>query len=1383
MKVFRNRALAVLTALCLILSLLPVTALADEDDDNEGAESTDVTYKDTVSTAKLHDQTPAELAAAGFNNHGKDSNTANIDDVNLYYDDSYELREGNLTEDEKTAGVVKSCIIHVEGLRAHYNASNASTARPWVGIKFEPDSTFPEGADGEPGPITGVKVEYAKSLPDAEEYEWDWEPIETVSLEAGSLEENMYYPIGSTFNNDYSEYVQVSWYTGSDQDDPPAYSSIYKIGFDVTLAEPELTVTDPSFQSGATSDMELELEIDHAQFKSDAAGSRITITKEGSTSSGLTAGTLTIDPDSSEENKDPHKATLALTGEAPEGEVTVTIPADLLEVNSTDADDVGYTIPEDGLEGVVEILQGAPQPQAIAVTLTGDAGIIWYGEDSAEVESIDTTATIPADQDYVTVYGEIDTDEYQVPTTGGGEITATNADITIGDSTHHTFSVTISVESEATRPTSVMVSAALKPVPQAGDVTVTLGNGDSAVLPASDGKSFDEAKAAPKSGNGYGYSPNGINDTITVSAGAGYTAKVAVVDDLTSAPDFSATGVTNTATVRIAAAGEANAVYAVIEVTKTADGPNVYYVLKLFMNEDETEWPEVMASVSTENEKIGGTYIARLVRGGETLATAVTAPEETNGLTNVPVTEKITVEVEAGIRRAIGNDPEGYSVKYALLGTADAEGNYSPAWGTSPLNVELDPVANLGRENAVLVAVQVTKTAEPADYYYYVIPLFIASTEPSDDEREVILTVDPDVLYTNASEFKTTLKVAGGTLVEGFDGGALSIAYGGTNLTLKSDRRAADGKSAELVFEPIANETVKEGNITITIVDGAEPFNEEITSVTPAVLRIVDDPNAEPDEPALPELTKATVNGKSYALIASPSPSSSRVTNNVTLLYNEAKDGATIAFTVPTGYEVVYMTGETSAFPDFGSGAIIVENGSISLPHVTEWAGSTRYIWIHVSPSDGADVTGENYYLIAVTVGEDVTASVGKQIEKKAELTPTLEESLTKEEQRTLKKAVEDIKVADDGGAIQDAVDRIIAGNPETYSSNSVRAALKAQGQNVSDTARVTYTEKTSVEIAATAYTAGESYTLDITLWATITAHCGGHDLPFEAVPLSDLGSKKIDVTIPIPSGIAKNSEGVLIENQSTHAQWTRRVKNGAATIDVGHFSLFTVAPYSGEIEEEENKTETGKKPDSSGSGGGTATPAVKTPATTGSAAPAPAVTASSFTDVAAGAYYYDAVQWAVSKGITGGYEDGSFRPNATCTRAQMMTFLWRAVGSPEPSGSGAFTDVRGDAYYAKAVQWAVEAGVTTGATATTFNPDGACTRAQAMTFLWRINGSPAASGGGFSDVASGSYYSGAVAWAASTGVTNGYGNGSFGPDNTCTRGNIVTFLYRDLAG
>lgn len=171
------------------------------------------------------------------------------------------------------------------------------------------------------------------------------------------------------------------------------------------------------------------------------------------------------------------------------------------------------------------------------------------------------------------------------------------------------------------------------------------------------------------------------------------------------------------------------------------------------------------------------------------------------------------------------------------------------------------------------------------------------------------------------------------------------------------------------------------------------------------------------------------------------------------------------------------------------------------------------------------------------------------------------------------------------------------------------------------------------------------------------------------------------------------------------------------------------------------------------------------------------------FNDVASGAYYYDAVLWALENGVTEGYSDNTFRPDATCTRAQIMTFLWRANGSPEPdSAANSFTDAKADAYYAKAVQWAMERGITTGTTATTFNPDGSCTRAQAMTFLWRSNGSPAVSGGNFSDVPSGKYYADAITWAAANGVSTGYADGTFAPDNSCTRAQIVTFLYRDRA-
>lgn len=170
------------------------------------------------------------------------------------------------------------------------------------------------------------------------------------------------------------------------------------------------------------------------------------------------------------------------------------------------------------------------------------------------------------------------------------------------------------------------------------------------------------------------------------------------------------------------------------------------------------------------------------------------------------------------------------------------------------------------------------------------------------------------------------------------------------------------------------------------------------------------------------------------------------------------------------------------------------------------------------------------------------------------------------------------------------------------------------------------------------------------------------------------------------------------------------------------------------------------------------------------------------FSDVAKSAYYYDAVNWAVRKGVTNGTGATTFSPENPCTRAQVVTFLWRANGSPKVSGSNPFTDVAAGSYYYDAVLWAVNKGITTGTSATTFSPENACTRGQVVTFLWRANNKPAAAGGsGFTDVPADQYYHTAVLWAVGRGITNGTGGGLFSPDQTCTRGQIVTFLYRAL--
>ncbi len=170
------------------------------------------------------------------------------------------------------------------------------------------------------------------------------------------------------------------------------------------------------------------------------------------------------------------------------------------------------------------------------------------------------------------------------------------------------------------------------------------------------------------------------------------------------------------------------------------------------------------------------------------------------------------------------------------------------------------------------------------------------------------------------------------------------------------------------------------------------------------------------------------------------------------------------------------------------------------------------------------------------------------------------------------------------------------------------------------------------------------------------------------------------------------------------------------------------------------------------------------------------------FSDVDENDWFAPAVKWAADSGITGGVGDGRFGAAQTCTRAQVVTFLWRAAGSPEPQKMADFSDVAENAYYAKAVAWAVEQGITTGTGEHTFSPDLPCTRSQVVTFLWRAAGSPEPQGEmTFSDVPETGYDAPAVAWAVETGITSGTGESTFSPSRPCTRGEIVTFLHRAM--
>ena len=174
---------------------------------------------------------------------------------------------------------------------------------------------------------------------------------------------------------------------------------------------------------------------------------------------------------------------------------------------------------------------------------------------------------------------------------------------------------------------------------------------------------------------------------------------------------------------------------------------------------------------------------------------------------------------------------------------------------------------------------------------------------------------------------------------------------------------------------------------------------------------------------------------------------------------------------------------------------------------------------------------------------------------------------------------------------------------------------------------------------------------------------------------------------------------------------------------------------------------------------------------------------ATSFADVPANAYFADAVKWAVDKGVTNGMTETTFGPYESCTRAQIVTFLWRAAGSPEPKAMSSFTDVPANAYYAKAVAWAVENGITNGMTETTFAPNATCTRGQSVTFLYRALKGTASGSTNFTDVKSDAFYADAVNWAVASDVTNGTSNTTFSPNADCTRAEIVTFLYRAYQG
>lgn len=242
------------------------------------------------------------------------------------------------------------------------------------------------------------------------------------------------------------------------------------------------------------------------------------------------------------------------------------------------------------------------------------------------------------------------------------------------------------------------------------------------------------------------------------------------------------------------------------------------------------------------------------------------------------------------------------------------------------------------------------------------------------------------------------------------------------------------------------------------------------------------------------------------------------------------------------------------------------------------------------------------------------------------------------------------------------------------------------------------------------------------------------------AQSITSFGGKALEVSVPVEAKKFENGKAYtafVISADGAVENTTAKIVNGSAVLTMRHFSTVVVTDKA-------------------------------------------AVT---FADVAAGAYYYDAVQWAVANKITAGTDNTHFSPNAPCDRGQTVTFLWRAAGSPAPKGTAnPFTDVDESAYYYKAVLWAVENGITKGTSSTTFSPTDTVTRAQVVTFLCRLAKGSGNGENPFTDVADGAYYTEAVNWAAANEITKGTSTTTFSPDADCVRAQIVIFLYRYFA-
>ena len=341
--------------------------------------------------------------------------------------------------------------------------------------------------------------------------------------------------------------------------------------------------------------------------------------------------------------------------------------------------------------------------------------------------------------------------------------------------------------------------------------------------------------------------------------------------------------------------------------------------------------------------------------------------------------------------------------------------------------------------------------------------------------------------------------------------------------------------------------------------------------------------------------------------------------------------------------------------------------------------------------------------------------------------------------------------------------------------SVSDKAAKELKNAKEGSTVAIDMKGETKLPASVTKEIAGKDVTVELDMGGGMVWSFNGLDVPKGGVSLN-LGVKTGTKTIPAKVINALTGEATTIQLQLNHnGPFGMSLK---LSVDLGkkhdglYANLYIYNPKSGELEFQSAGMISGGKAswvfDHASDYAIVIDKESHEPVT--------------FPDVPDTAYYAEAVNWAVAKKITEGIGNKLFGSNDPCTRAQIVTFLWRAAGSPGPKTMSGFSDVPADSYYAKAVAWAVENGITGGTGDGKFSPDATCTRAQAVTFLYRASGMPAVSGNAaFSDVATNAYYAAAVKWAEKNGITGGIGGGLFGSNNNCTRAQIVTFIYRSV--